>query len=258
VHSIDEVVATSSDHRTMVFSPFYSLTHHRASDADSAQFWHASRRPESLESTDRTDVFVSLVDSHFAPHLAVDWTVDVVATCLNPRQLPFGGGQPRFQLESGGPLQPTACLVPPTKTLRPFQTSSVLWRLVSHLTLNHLSLVSPDASAEPLREILKLCDMADSDETRNLIKGLLSVRAERSVARPAGRTAVVCRGLDIALHFDEGRFAGNGLFLMGAVLERFLGMYASINSFTRTTITTSRRDRELCRWPARAGATVLL
>ena len=120
-------------------------------------------------------------------------------------------------------------------------------------------MVSPDGSADPLREILKLYDVADSKETQNLIAGLLSVRARRTVGRPGGPvTAGVCRGLEVTLHFDEDRFTGSGLYLFGAILERFLGMYSSMNSFTRTVITTNQRDGKLCEWPARAGEMVFL
>ena len=71
-------------------------------------------------------------------------------------------------------------------------------------------------------------------------------------------SAGVCRGLEVTLHFDEDRFTGSGLYLFGAILERFLGMYSSMNSFTRTVITTNRRDGTLCEWPARAGEMVFL
>jgi type VI secretion system protein ImpG len=258
VHSIDEVAAVSPANERAQFTPFYSLTHHRAGDGHGARFWHASRRPEGAGSTDRSEVFLSLVDQDFSPSIDTDSTLDVMTTCLNPRQLSFGGGQPRFQLESGGPLDAIACLTPPTKTSRPRQ-SAVLWRLISHLTLSHLSLVSSDASADPLREILKLYDMADSKETQNVIAGLLSVRAHRTAGRPGGSALpAVCRGLEITLHFDEDRFTGSGLYLFGAILERFLGMYSSMNSFTRTVITTNRHEDKLCEWPARAGDMVFL
>jgi type VI secretion system protein ImpG len=42
------------------------------------------------------------------------------------------------------------------------------------------------------------------------------------------------------------------------VLERFLGLYCSINSFTQTVATTNRRDGVLHRWPPRAGEKTLL
>ena len=228
-----------------------------------------------LRTEDRRTCSLSLVDTDFAPSAESDWTVDVMTTCLNPRQLPFGGGQPKFQLGSGGPLQPIACLTPPTRTCRPSHPEGMLWRLISHLTLNHLSLagpkasadprreilrlMSPDASAEPLREILKLYDVADSTQSRNLIDGLLAVRAGHTVGRPGGSgSSGVCRGLEVALLFDEGRFTGSGLYLFGAVLERFLGMYSSLNSFTRTVVATSGSETKMFEWPARAGDVVFL
>ena len=260
VHSIDQVSAMSPGNDRVEFSSFYASTHHRAGNGDDSRFWHASRRPaEAGSPEDRTEVFLSLVDTEFSPRVESEWTLDVMTTCLNPQQLPFGGGQPRFQLDGGGPLQKIACLTAPTKTCRPTRTSGDLWRLISHLTLNHLSVVSPDGSADPLREILKLYDVANSKETQNLIAGLLSVRARRTVGRPGGPvTAGVCRGLEVTLHVDEGRFRGSGLYLFGAILERFLGMYSSMNSFTRTVITTNQRDGTLCEWPARAGEMVFL
>ena len=51
-------------------------------------------------------------------------------------------------------------LMKPTDTLRPPTGRSVLWRLISHLSLNYLSLV--DEGREALQEILKLYNFTDS------------------------------------------------------------------------------------------------
>ena len=50
-----------------------------------------------------------------------------------------------------------------------------LWRLVSHLSLSHLSLIAPDGNPEALREILRLYDYHDSAETRAMIDGVIGV-----------------------------------------------------------------------------------
>jgi type VI secretion system protein ImpG len=92
-----------------------------------------------------------------------------------------------------------------------------------------------------------------------MIDGLLSVRSRRVVGRPAaGSGGGFCRGIETTVHFDEGRFAGSGLFLFASVLERFLGMYCSINSFSKLVATSNQREGELRRWSPRAGETVLL
>ncbi|MEK1839190.1 MAG: type VI secretion system baseplate subunit TssF, partial [Pseudomonas sp.] len=42
------------------------------------------------------------------------------------------------------------------------------------------------------------------------------------------------------------------VFLLGAVFERFLARYVSINSFTETVIRTTERG-EIMRWKAKPG-----
>jgi type VI secretion system protein ImpG len=288
VYSIDRVTATSPDGEQVEFQPFYSLKHAAAGDpgtigtmvavgsaasvgsrpsvgAPHKAFWHATRRPaaEPGAKGDRgTEVWLSLVDLAFSPAAPPHWTLDVETTCLDrdrPSRLPFGEGQPVLRLTKGAPLSRIACLTRPTPTLRPALKHGALWRLISHLSLNHLSLADSQEGADALREILKLYDFADSAETRAMIDGLLSVRTRRVVGRAAGEPrGGFCRGLEVTVLFDEDRFAGSGVYLFACVLERFLGLYCSINSFSKMIATTNKREGELRRWPPRAGEIVLL
>jgi type VI secretion system protein ImpG len=43
------------------------------------------------------------------------------------------------------------------------------------------------------------------------------------------------------------------VFLLGAVLDRFLAEYAAMNHFTQTVIRTLDRG-EIMRWPTRSGS----
>jgi type VI secretion system protein ImpG len=92
-----------------------------------------------------------------------------------------------------------------------------------------------------------------------MIEAVQSLSTRRVVGRAGGEIAGgFCRGLEITIQFDEARFAGSSAYLFASVLDRFLGLYASINSFTRLIATTNRREGELGRWPARAGDKPLL
>jgi type VI secretion system protein ImpG len=265
VYGIDRVTATSPDGETVEYLPFYS-TRHSEGHADRPAFWHAARRPAGHKQGQvdpGTEVYLSLVDLGFQPSARAGWTLDVETTCLNrdlPHRLPFGGGQPRLQLtEGGGPLAPLACLTPPTRTLRPALKHGTGWRLVSHLVLNHLSLEG-DEAASALREILKLYDFTDSADTRARIDGVVGVSSRRVVGRVRDRrqAEAFTKGVEVTVRFDEDRFSGSGLFLFASVLERFLALYCSVNSFSRLIATTTRREGELHRWPPRAGTRVLL
>jgi type VI secretion system protein ImpG len=65
------------------------------------------------------------------------------------------------------------------------------------------------------------------------------------------------RGIEITLTCDETGFLGAGVFLLGAVLERFFARYVSINAFTETVLRTVQRG-EVMRWQPRIGTTQAL
>jgi type VI secretion system protein ImpG len=264
IYSIERVTAVSADNERVEYRPFYSFKH--ASDREvQRRFWHAVRQPaeKAAGQVDHgTELFLSLVDLDFSPSSPTDWTLEIQTTCLNrdlPNRLPFGGGQPKLRLSTGAPIARIECLTRPTGTLRPPLKRGALWRLISHLSLNHLSLADYEEGADALREILKLYDFSDSAETRSTIDGILNVRTRRVVGRdPRDTRGGFCRGLEVTVHFDEDRFVGSGLFLFACVLERFLGLYCSINSFSKLIATTNKREGELRRWAPRAGETALL
>jgi len=67
-----------------------------------------------------------------------------------------------------------------------------------------------------------------------------------------------CRGVELTIEFDEDRFAGGGPYLFACVLERFLAMYASLNSATRLVARSKQREGYWKRWPFRSGDKTLL
>ena len=264
VYSINRVVATSPRNKTVEYRPFFSFKH-AAQASEQTTFWHPVRRPRSPHRTvadPGTEVHLSFVDLAFDPSVEDGWIVDVETTCLNrdlPERLPFGGGEPRMQLTGGEPVSLVECLTAPTRTYRPALRHGVVWRLISHLSTNHLSLCDYEDGADGLREILRLYDFADSEETRAMIDGIRSVTTRRVVGRSGGGVAGgLCRGLEVTVDFDEDRFIGSGVYLFASVLERFLGLYCSINSFTRMIAKTAKREGVLGKWPPRAGEQVLL
>ncbi len=260
VYSIDDVTATSPDGEEVPYLPFYSVKH--SGDADRPNtFWHATRRPASQRDPG-TEMFIAPVDLDFNPAAAADWVLTAETTCLNrdlPERLPYGGGHPKLQLvEGASPVARIGCVTPATSTLRPPMGHRGRWRLISHLTLNHLSLTGEEG-VEALRDILKLYDFRDSAETRAVIDSVLGVDSKLGVARaPAQNMGAFCRGTDIVIEFDEQRFSGSGLFLLAAVLERFLALYCSINSYTRLIAKIRGRPGVLRKWPPRAGDTQII
>ena len=134
------------------------------------------------------------------------------------------------------------------------------WKLVNFLALNHLGIVDHDEKdrASALRELLTLfADLSDvvSEQRIRGIEGVSSRPIVRRLRQKNGFNAA--RGIEVTLLFDEKAFEGTGVFLLGAVLDRFLAEYTSINSFTETVIETRQRG-VIKRWPPRGGRGRLL
>jgi type VI secretion system protein ImpG len=260
VYSIEAVSTSASDGSNLSYQPFFGLR--RAPGDQPSAYWHASRRMS--ESGDGgTDVFLSFVDLDFEPAGPSERTVSVDTVCLNrdlASRLPFGGGNPRLELVvASSAISRIECVTAPTPTLRPPLGQGTRWRLVSHLALNHLSISGADDGADALRAILKLYDFHDSAQTRSLIDSLIRVSSVPAVARiPGPGIGGFCRGLDVRAEFEPAPFENGQGFLFASVLERFLALYVSLNSFSRMTAVVRGRSDILRTWSARAGQRILL
>jgi type VI secretion system protein ImpG len=214
-------------------------------------------------------VYLNLVDLDFNPRAPAEGVLVARTLCTNrdlPIQLQRVGQELAFELEAAAPLARISCLRTPTATLRPPPRRGRHWRLISHLSLNHLSIADAEEGRAALQEILRLYDFADPkaaqqqvDVTRQLIEGITAVGSRRVVGRTGTPIASgFCRGVEITIDFDEQKYVGTGVFLFACVLERFLGLYASINSFSQLIARTRRAEGDLKKWPPRAGERQLI
>ncbi|HEX4148541.1 MAG TPA: type VI secretion system baseplate subunit TssF, partial [Pirellulales bacterium] len=245
VYSIDEVVSSDPvTFETTEYAPFYGVRHGSGDpDASADRFWYSSRRTSEAQGDRSTDVYLSFVNRKFNPALPADPTVIVRTTCTNrnlPNQLQQAGDRLYFELDTSAPVASIRCLRTPTSPLRPPMRRGAQWNLISHLSLNYLSLADSPEGRESLQQILQIYSFADPESgqmqmaevTRQMIDGIAAVSSRRVIARVAGAANGFCHGMETTIEFDEQRYVGNGAFLFACVLEQFLGLYASINSFS--------------------------
>lgn len=263
IHAVESVRESRPDGARRTVLPFQRLVRDGAPEADAAPMqWLALRGPATAPLTG-TETRLMLRDPNFDPEAPADGVLSISALCLNrdlPEQLPFGGGQPRLRIaDPTSPAASAECLSAPTSTLRPRLGERGAWRLVSHLALNHLGVMGGEDAAVALREILRLHDLRDTPESRAAIAGLVSVQAGPGIARiPGQRPGVFVRGLDVSLTFEPQAWGAGGLYLLGAVLERFLALQVSVNGFVRTRALLRGRAAPVANWAPRSGTRVLL
>jgi type VI secretion system protein ImpG len=248
--------------------PFYATAHRSAADAEHA-YYTVQRRPRLVsvrqartgERTSYlgTECFISVTDDAGRLEGAEAPQADIEALCTNrdlPIQASFGKGRTDFLMESGAPVASIRVVTGPTLPRAAPSWGEGRWRLVSHLSLNYLSLES--GGTELLRDFLALyADPNDSVASRQ-IEGLTSVSFAPVVRRmPRPGPISHGRGLAITLTLDEGAFEGTGLLPLAAVMERFFGRYVSLNSFTQLRLHSAARG-EIKEWPVRVGSRHLI
>ncbi len=169
-----------------------------------------------------------------------------------PELLNFRGDQ-HFSV-SGVPVRAVTVLRAPTRPRPPLGLGDAAWRVIAHLTPNYATL-APEEGEDPrvLRDHLALYGRQDDPSLRRQVDGVLGVGSSKVARRVAGLGRMaIARGHRIKLRLDDGAFDRGRMFLFGAVVERFLAEFASINSFTETHV-SSAAEGEFARWPPRMG-----
>jgi type VI secretion system protein ImpG len=92
-----------------------------------------------------------------------------------------------------------------------------------------------------------------------MIQGILSLKGKREFARVVSDNGIsFARGWRVELELDEGQFVGGGVYLFASVIEQFLGLYASMNSFSQLVLRTPQRKGIMREWAPRAGRRILM
>jgi type VI protein secretion system component VasA len=140
VHSIQSVTAlTEWGAEVKPVAPFYGLDHASARQNVKA-FWHARRAPSLRQQVTGTEVYLSFVDLDFNPLLPDAQTVYAQTLCTNRRLAEELSPGASLQIELAAPLHRITCLDKPTPQIEPPLRGATLWKLVSQLSLNHLTL----------------------------------------------------------------------------------------------------------------------
>lgn len=258
IYSIDTVTGYSqAASEGRVYPSFVSFLHGGESRGQGEALYHHVRMKPAVvgEGTESYLSFYSFAGESQLPPVE---TVSVRLTATNrrlPRALRVGDvsvptsdspGFARFRNITG--LTPSA---PPPLS------GDLTWRLISHLSLNAFSLARP----ESLRSVLSLYNFpALYDQQASRAHQLRLEAIQKVEARPENALfqGAPARGLHTIIELSEEKFAGEGdMILFGSVLDEFLALYATLNSFTRLTL-RGLRSGEVYSWAPRLGRQILL
>jgi type VI secretion system protein ImpG len=237
------------------FPPFYSFVHTLSRDPHAATYYQTHLEPSLMGQGTRwgTETYISFVVGGQAGAVPVDETISIDLTCTNrdlPNELRAGDiCEPTDRSPSGARFRN---LVKPTPTVSPPLGQGLHWRLISHMSLNYVSLTN----VEHFRELLRVYDFQSAYDAQHaiahqrLLDGLLTLRSSYHERMMRGAPI---RGVQVDLEVNEDHFVGEGdAYLFAAIVDRFLAAYVTLNAFSQLK-TRFARTGQLYNFPPRWG-----
>lgn len=258
IHSILEVNTISDgDAEPILQAPYFSFQHDWKK-MDQKSFWYAKRQATFRQDLPGTDIFLSFINFNFDPFVPKQEVAYAKLLCTNrdaAEQIPPKG---LMQVEDAAPVSMIYTLMRPTSQYYGPEKGFTQWQLVSHLSLNHTSLIDPEHGIENLKEMLHLYTNFKQPSSLLEVDAMHKLNVKnvvRRLRREAWRG--FAQGVGIELTFNESVRDGS-VFLFATVLNHFLNMYVSINSFVEFSIRSNQRDGVWKRWPIQMGEQFLL
>lgn len=259
IHSILKVVgAVVGGNEPDVYAPYFSYDYETEQEENSL-FWYGTRQPSAVPDTVGTDVFLSFVDYNFTPQKPSNQVVYAYTLCTNRDLASFVPAGSHLQVEGSVPPVTIKCIDRPSAEVQPSLDGESQWRLMSQLSLNHLSLSGEKKAASALKELLQLYSGFNRNKIHPSIMDVADI-TYKPVMRRSGREAWrgFMEGMSITLTMDEVPYAGHGGYMLASVLNEFFSLYVSLSSFTELTLISTQTEEIWKKWPAHIGSQLLL
>ncbi|WP_104205120.1 type VI secretion system baseplate subunit TssF [Billgrantia saliphila] len=239
------------------YVPFESYQHQIERDRGREARYFRVRVRDSLRG-DGFDHDIAFVRADEQACLGMRETISLRLTCSN-RALPerLTVGDICASTDSSPVFADFRNITRPTPALRPTLDGSLLWTLISNLSLNYLSLLERDALCSVLRayDFRALVDRQAERMSQKRLAGVIDIET-RSIDRL--KRGLPVRGLRSVMTLDQEAFGDEGgLYLFGSVLARFFSLYASINSFHELHV-VNRHNQERYSWTLQSGQQPLI
>ncbi|MFI8381215.1 type VI secretion system baseplate subunit TssF [Pseudomonas sp. NPDC079086] len=234
------------------YVPFESFEHDASFDVPLARPHYSVRQQPSLLG-DGLETYLSFGLRNLDQHE----TLSIELTCTNqnlPRQL--GLGDICMPSEDTPEFLTFRNISAVTPSYAPPLHRDFLWKLISNMSLNYLSL----ANVEALKVILETYDLPRYYDqhaekvSKRLLDGLKSISHQHVDRLHRG---LPVRGVRTQLTINPEGYVGEGdLFLFASVLNEFFALYASLNSYHELRVQSTQG--EVYQWTPRMGQQPLL
>lgn len=243
---------TKGSSSQITYQPFQMFLHQNA--VEKGYTYQTKQKKSPLDRT--IDTYISVA---YPPDKSIEVaTISLEILCtnghlpdrLNKNEITYTTGSTPEYVSFKNITTPTGNIASPAG-------DNLLWKFISHLSLNYISI----SSADNFQQILNLYNLKSIKGRASFLANQKRIQGIHNLTTsPSDRLVqgVLMRGRKLEVEIKSENFSGAGdMFLFCSVLDYFLGIYASLNSFTHF-IVFDLSTGEKFKWPARMGERILI
>ncbi|TSH74841.1 type VI secretion system baseplate subunit TssF [Acinetobacter sp. RF15A] len=247
----------TSDKKQLYFPvlPFFAMSHYHQNDQ---QFFY--QISPTADQNNPIDFKYSIISKHLKPGA---FTSDFISTrllCTN-RDLPFESydqGQNSLSLNENHLVRKARLLKRPNLPYRFQQKQLEQWRIISHLSLNSLSLIKGDVVSH-LKELLELYNLPQSKENQLIINSIQSIQFSLGQKLMSHQPfPLFIRGIKAEIQLDSQVFRGASVYIFAQILNHIFNLKVQMNSYVEMTVLDSESKQELYQCIQNVGGKKLL
>ena len=249
VYSVDKVSGWQpGGHGEQIYRPFESFDY--SENQTNTPFYTVRQKPAVIEN--KIETCISFGNRQQALDNYNTETLSIELTCCNQglaSQLAVGdiclpaSGTPDYARFKN--------IIPITPVCPPPVGTDILWKIVSNMSLNYLSMTDVKA----LRVVLQTYDFPSATDeiklaqTQRMLDGLQKITHQRTDQLWQGLSV---RGIQTELTIDPNYFLCEGdMYIFAQILNEFFALYTSLNSFHQLSVKST--EGVVYKWPARMG-----
>ena len=235
--------------------PFFAMSHYQGDDN---QFFY------SLNSAQLDNKYVetaySIISKHLSPESTKSDFISTQLLCSN-RDLPheaLSQANNILNLNDSSLARRAVVLKRPNKPYFFEKNKKEQWRIISHLSLNTLSLMKGDALSH-IKELLELYNLPKQKENHLIINAIQSVDFSLTQKMVESKPfPLFIRGLKVNLTIDSKVFRGHSLYIFSQLLVHVFNLKVQMNSFVDVVISDAQSQQELYQCVQNVGGKTLL
>ncbi|CAB1221472.1 type VI secretion system baseplate subunit TssF [Acinetobacter bouvetii] len=245
---------SNQDQVTVPILPFFGMSHYHH---DNQQFFY-SVNPTQLQNQS-VEIDYSIISKHLFPQSSKSDFISTQLLCCN-RDLPHEAlSQANHVLNLNNSLVRSALILKrPSKSYYFEQNKKEQWRIISHLSLNTLSLMKGDAVSH-IKELLELYNLSKLKENHLIIHSIKNISFSLSQKLVQARPfPLFVRGVKVQVDIDSQVFRGHSLYIFTQLLSHILNLKVQMNSYVDVIVCDSNSQQELYQCVQNVGGKKLL